>query len=92
MATVVAATRRGYSRPVSSRQLSECHEWMILTCLRDCDEFAIVAVACPLEVLRELSRLATSCLADDDGDWVGLDGVQEGIFVAGYRQQGAGSV
>ena len=55
-----------------------------LTCLCDGDDLVVVAVACSLEVLRELCGLATARLAHYDGDWIVLDGVEQGILVAGY--------
>jgi hypothetical protein len=64
----------------------------VRTCLRDCNDFVVVAVSGSLEVLWELGGLATSCLADDDCYCVVFDGVEKGIFVTGYWQQRAGPV
>jgi hypothetical protein len=56
------------------------------TCLCDCDDLVVVAVARSLEVLWELCGLATTSLTHYDGDRVVLNGIQQGIFVAGYRE------
>ena len=55
-----------------------------LTCLCDCDDLVIIAVACSLEVLRELGGLATTGLAHYDRDWIVLNGIQQCILVARY--------
>ena len=57
-----------------------------LTCLCDGDDLVVVAVARSLEVLWELCGLATTSLTHYDGDRVVLNGIQQGIFVAGYRE------
>lgn len=58
-----------------------------MTCLRDSNDLAIVTPACLLEVLRQLCRFATSGLADEDGDRIGLDGVEKSFTVASYREK-----
>jgi hypothetical protein len=78
------------SDTVSGCQLGiSAHGYGGLTCLCDCDDLVVVAVACSLEVLWELSGLATTGLAHYDGDRVVFDGVEQCILVAGYGQQRA---
>lgn len=62
------------------------------TCLRDCNDLVVVAVASSFEVLRKLSCLATACLADNDCHCIAFDSVQQSIFVACYWQQRTGLV